>query len=307
MVKRRAKVVVTGGAGFIGSNLVDALIKKGFDAHIIDNLSTGKKENVNPKAKFHNLDIRDLEKIKPVFDGARYVFHMAALPRIQTSVADPKATNEINVGGTLNVLLAARDAGVKRLIYSASSSAYGNQKENIMREKTRAKPISPYGLQKYVGEEYCRIFSLIYGLETVSLRYFNVYGPRMSEKGSYLPVFSVFLKQKKEGRPMEIWGDGEQTRSFTHVRDVVRADILAMKSKLVGQGEVINVCASRAYSINKIAEFMGGESKHLPQPKGEIRHSRGDASLAKKMLGWKSQIKLEEGIEEINKVFRVKL
>lgn len=304
---KKEKIIVTGGAGFIGSNLADRLIEEGYDVYIIDNLSTGKKENINSKAKFYKLDICNFKKIKPIFKNTKYVFHMAALPRIQTSVVDPKHTHEININGTLNVLLAAKESGVKRVIYSASSSAYGDQKVNPVHEKLFPKPLSPYGLQKYVGEEYCRIFSSIYGLETVSLRYFSVYGPRMSENGSYLPVFSIFFKQKKEGKPMEIWGDGEQTRAFTHVKDVVSADILAMKSEKVGKGEAINICSKKSYSINKIAEFIGGDVKHIPQPKGEIRHSRGDVKLAKVVIGWEPKIELEEGLLELKEeFFRVK-
>src|SRR3989344_5862343 len=177
----KLKVVVTGGAGFIGSNVVNQLIADGFDVHIIDNLSGGKKENLNSQAEFHEVDIRDLEKIKPIIAGAQYVFHLAALPRVQFSIENPVETNDVNVVGTVNVLVAAKAGGVKRVIYSASSSAYGDQPTMPLIENMPASPKSPYGLQKYLGELYCRLWSEVYGLETVSLRYFNVYGPGQSD------------------------------------------------------------------------------------------------------------------------------
>src|SRR3989338_3683345 len=235
------RVIVTGGAGFIGSNLVDALIERGFDVHIIDNLSGGKKENINKKAKFHLLDIVDLKSIKPIFRGADYVFHLAALPRVQYSIENPAITNKANVDVTLNVLIASHESRVKKVIYSASSSAYGDQKIMPLKENMLASPKSPYGLQKYLCELYCRTWSQVYGLPTVSLRYFNVYGPRNNPDGAYALVIAKFLKQRIEGKPMTITGDGKQTRDFTNVKDVVSANILAMESKKVGRGEVMNI------------------------------------------------------------------
>src|SRR3989338_4208256 len=242
MVRQNSpRVIVTGGAGFIGSNLVDALVERGFDVHIIDNLYGGKRENINKKAKFHLLDIVDLESIKPVFKGADYVFHLAALPRVQYSIENPTITNKANVEGTLNVLIASYEARVKIVIYSASSSAYGDQKTMPLKESMPASPKSPYGLQKYLGELYCRTWSQVYGLHTVSLRYFNVYGPRNNPDGAYALVIAKFFKQRINGEPMTITGDGKQTRDFTNVKDVVLANILAMESKKVGNGEVMNI------------------------------------------------------------------
>src|SRR3989344_4661320 len=301
MAKKSTKVIITGGAGFIGSHLVSALIKNGCEVNVIDNLSTGRNEKVHPKAVFHKKDVRDLKSILPIFKGAEYVFHLAALPRVQLSIDDPKTTYEINVTGTLNVLLASKEAGVKKVIYSASSSAYGNQKRLPLKENFPARPLSPYGLQKYVGEEHCRIFSEIYGLKTVSLRYFNVYGPGMSDKGSYMAVFAVFLDQVKNGKPMTVLGDGEQTRSFTHVRDVVRANILAAESNKTGGGEVINVCSSEYYSVNEIAKMIGGDVDYLPPRIGEIKKSFGNNSLAKKLLGWEPKEDFKKGMEELKK------
>ena len=227
--KTTKKAVVTGGAGFIGSNLVDALIDKGYEVHIIDNLSGGKTENVNARAVFHQKDIRNLVDIMPIISGAEYVFHLAALPRVQYSIEHPQETNDVNVNGLLNVLIAAHKGEVKKLVYSASSSAYGDQPVMPLREEMLAHPKSPYGLHKYVGELYCRLWSEVYGLPTVSLRYFNVYGPRFDAEGAYALVIGKFLKQKAGGKPMTITGDGKQTRDFTHVSDVVRANILAAR------------------------------------------------------------------------------
>lgn len=298
------KVVVVGGAGFIGSHVVDVLIERGYETHVIDNLSGGKKENINSKAFFHKTDIRELESIKPIIKGAKYVFHLAALPRVQYSIEHPIETNEVNVSGTLNVLIAAKDGGVKRVIYSASSSAYGDQKVMPLLEDMPANPKSPYGLQKYVGELYTRLWSEVYGLETVSLRYFNVYGPRLNPDGAYPLAIGKFLKQRKEGKPLTIWGDGTQTRDFTHVRDVVRANLLAAESKKVGKGEVVNIGAGRNFSVNQLATLIGGEVAHEPA-RLEPHDTLADNSLAKKLLGWKPAISLEEGIRELKRLWQI--
>ena len=292
------KYLVTGGAGFIGSNLVDELIKLGNEVIVLDNLSTGKKENINPKAKFIKADIRNLEEIRPAFEGIDGVFHLAAMPRVQFSIENPAETNEINVNGVLNVLIASRDAKVKRAVYSASSSVYGNTEVLPTNENIKPNSMSPYGLQKYIGEEYCRLFSLIYGLETVSLRYFNVYGWRMADSGAYLTVIKVFLNQKAAGKPLTITGDGNQTRDFTHIRDVARANILAMQSLSIGKGEAINIGAVKNYSVNQIADLIGGEKKYI-EPRIEPKHTLADISLAKKLLNWEPREKLEEAIKEL--------
>jgi len=294
------KLLVTGGAGFIGSHLVDALIERGFGVRVIDNLSGGKKERVNPMAEFVEGDIRDFEAVKKVMEGVNYVFHLAALPRVQVSIQNPKETNDVNVGGTLNLLVAAKDSGVKKFIYSASSSAYGDQDKMPLNEEMKANPISPYGLQKYVGELNCSIFSRIYGLKTASLRYFNVYGPRFDADSPYSLVIGRFLKQRKEGKPMTIVPDGEQTRDFTHVKDVVMANILAMESDKVGNGEVLNVGAGKNYSINRIADIIGGPKVYI-EPRLEPRHTLADNKKAGELLGWQPTVSLEEGIEELKK------
>lgn len=293
------KLLVTGGAGFIGSNLTDKLIEEGHQVIIIDNLTTGKEEFINPKAEFHKLDIRDLEKIKPVFKGVDYVFHLAAQPRIQPSIINPVESHSHNVIGTLNVLVAARDAKVKKLIYSASSSAYGDQKELLLKEDMIPDPKSPYSLFKLIGEYYCELFSELYGLPTVSLRYFNVYGPRQSCEGAYATVVGIFLTQAEAGKPLTIVGDGTQTRDFTHVKDVVKANILAMKSSKIGKGEIINIGTRKNYSINKVANLISDKVVHIPPRLAEIQDTLADNSLAKKLLNWEPEISLEKGIEEL--------
>lgn len=298
---KKEKVVVVGGAGFIGSNLTDKLVEKGFDVHVIDNLVGGKKENVNKNAILHVLDITKIKDIQPVINGSSYVFHLAALPRVQFSIDYPSESNMVNIEGMLNVLIASTNAKVKKLIYSASSSAYGDQKKMPLVESFAANPKSPYGLQKYIGELYCKLWSNIYGLPTVSLRYFNVYGPRQSAEGAYALVIAKFLKQVKEGKPMTITGNGKQTRDFTSVHDVVNANILAMESKKVGKGEVMNIGTGKNYSINDIAKFIGGPISYV-ESRIEPKNTLADNKLAKKLLGWKPKVSMKEGIEELKKL-----
>lgn len=287
------KCLVTGGAGFIGSNLVDELVRQKHEVLVVDNLLTGKRENSNPKARFKKIDIRDLKKISPLFKGVDWVFHLAAFPRVQPSIEDPSTAHDINLNGTLNVLLAARDARVKKFIYSASSSAYGNQSKMPLKESMSANPLSPYGLQKYVGELYCRLFSEIYGLPTVSLRYFNVYGRRQAMEGAYCLVMGIFIRQRLVGRPMTIIGDGEQRRDYTSVDDVVRANILAAQSNKVGGGETLNIGRGKNYSINELAKMIGGPTTYLP-PRIEPKTTLADNSLAKKLIGWRPMVDLPE-------------
>lgn len=295
------KVVVIGGAGFIGSHVTDALIAKGFEVHVIDNLSNGKKEHVNQKAVFHHTDIRNINDIKPIIKGARYVFHLAALPRVQFSIEFPLETHEVNVTGLLNVLVACKEGGVKRFIYSASSSAYGNQKTMPLVETMTPNPMSPYGAHKYMGEVYASVWNEVYGLETVSLRYFNVYGPRLNPDGAYALVIGKFLKQKREGKKVTIYGDGEQTRDFTHVSDVVEANILAAESTKVGHGEVINIGAGNNQSINYIAKLIGGEIEYGPA-RLEPHDTLANNAKAKELLGWEPKVTVEAGIEELKAI-----
>ena len=228
MHNSKIKYVVTGGAGFIGSNIVDLLLEKGHEVHVIDNFSTGKKENCNPKAKYHDLDLsisNNLETIKSVLRGSDGVFHLAALARVQESIDNPVHFEKNNTLSTINILKACSEEKVKRLIYSASSSAYGNTDKLPSKEEDKINPISPYAMQKYYGEVCCKMFSQVYGVETVSLRYFNVYGERQNLDGAYALVMCVFAKQRMNNEPLTIRGDGEQRRDFTHVYDVANAII----------------------------------------------------------------------------------
>jgi len=297
------KYLVIGGAGFIGSHITDQLVKSVYHVTVLDNLSTGTKENINPLAKFVKADIRNLKKITPYFKDIDGVFLLAALPRVQYSIKYPIKTNRNNIEGVLNVLIASQEAGVKRVVYSSSSSIYGNPKKLPVKENSKPDPLSPYGLQKYVGEEYCKLFSIIHNLETVSLRYFNAYGIRASQKGAYPLVMVKFIKQLKKRQPLTITGDGNQTRDFTHVYDIARANILAMNSKNVGHGEVINIGAGKNYSINKIAKMFSDKIEYIA-PVIEPHDTLADNSLAKKLLNWSPRIKLEKGVKELIKYYR---
>jgi nucleoside-diphosphate-sugar epimerase len=294
-----AKCLVTGGAGFIGSNLVDALIEEGHEVLVIDNLSTGKKEHINPKAKFFELDLRELDKIKPVFEGVDFVFHEAALARVEPSIKNPVLYNDNNVNGTLNVLVASRDAKVKKVVYASSSSVYGDQDVMPLTEDMVAKPTSPYGLQKYIGEQYCRVFSYLYDLPTVCLRYFNVYGKRMALEGAYASVISIFGQQRQKGEPVTIAGDGTHLRTYTYVGDIVKANILAVKSN-VSDGRAINTGQSTEYSVNQIAEMFGGPTVNIAERIEPIRNLCGN-KLAKELLGWEPTIDLPEWLPTYKK------
>jgi nucleoside-diphosphate-sugar epimerase len=291
-------VVVTGGAGFIGSHLVDALLAKGLRVRAVDNLSTGRRESLDPGAELITADIRDAKALAPVFAGADCVFHTAALPRVMVSIEHPVETHMTNVVGTLNVLVAARDNGVRRVIYSGSSSVYGEQATLPLNESMTPNPLNPYALQKLTGEQYARIFHNLFGLETLTLRYFNVYGPRMAIEGAYVTVISVFLRQKHAGEKLTIHGDGEQTRDFTHVRDVVHANLLAMDSA-VADGRAINIGRAHNLSVNRIAELVGGPTVHLPPRPGDARHTLADISQAREILGWKPEVVTEDGVLEL--------
>lgn len=292
-----SKVLVTGGAGFIGSHVADKLVEMGHEVIIIDNLSLGKKENINPKAKFYQIDIRDLAVIKEYFSNVEAVFHLAAEPRLPLSIEDPVTTHEINVTGTLNVLEAARQAGVKKVIFSSSCAVYGDQKLPI-KETALPQPKSPYGLHKLIGEQYMRLYAALFGVATVCLRYFNVYGPRKTVEGGYPMVIPIFLKQRAEGQKLTIVGDGKQTRDYVQVSDVVVANIAAWQSK-VEKGETINIGSGRQISVNQIADIIGGEKTNLPPRPGEMRFIEADISLAKEKLGWKPQVKFEDGLKEL--------
>ncbi len=294
------KVIVTGGAGFIGSHIVDMLIESGYDVHVIDNLSAGKKENLNQKATLHEVDIRNTEVLIPVFKDAVCVFHEAAIPQVQYSLENPIETNDINVNGLLSVLEACRVNKVKRVVFASSSAIYGNQDIMPITEEMEvdARQLSPYGAQKYIGEVYMKLYATVYGLETVCFRYFNVYGPRQSAVGSYASVIPRFVEFKKKGEPMQIVGDGTNTRDYIHVTDVARANIQAMTSGKVGNGEVMNLGTGKNFSINYIAELISGETVHIP-PRLEPKHTIASVLKAKELLGWEPSVSLEKGITDL--------
>lgn len=299
------KVVVTGGAGFIGSHLVDALVLRGDEVHVIDNYVGGRYEDrLNDKAVYHEVDVRNTDEVERIMQGVDSIFHTAALPRVQYSIEHPIDTTEVNVVGTVSALTAAARAKVRRFVYSASGSAYGEQTKMPLSEGMPANPVNPYGLQKYVGELFAKIWPATYGLETVCLRYFNVYGPRIDPHGPYALAVGVFLLARKEGRPLTIYGDGTITRDYTHVHDVVRANLLAADSSSVGKGEVINIGAGRNVTIQSLAEMVGGEIKYGPA-RIEAHDSQADNSLAKKLLGWQPTIMLEGGIAELKNLWGI--
>lgn len=294
-------VVVVGGAGFIGSNLAHALVARGDNVHVVDSLVAGKREHVPPAAHFHQIDIRHEGELRALFTSLPRidcVFHLAALPRVVFSLEYPIETNEVNVGGTVTLLRVAAEAKVSRFVYSGSSSAYGDQEVMPLVESMPAHPKSPYGLQKYIGELYCRLWSEVFELPTVSLRYFNVYGPLQDPDGPYALVIGKFLKQRVEGQALTITGDGTQTRDFTSVHDVVRANLFAMESTRTGRGEVINIGAGKPYTINDIARLVGGPVEYIPA-RLEPKHTKADVRLAKELLGWEPKVRLEDGIAEL--------
>jgi UDP-glucose 4-epimerase len=294
------KVAVVGGAGFIGSNLVDALVARGDDVVVVDDLSTGHRSNVNAAADLVELDITaDGEALTSALNGREVVYHTAALARVPRSIEDPVGTHEVNVTGTLRVFKAAVDAGVRRVVYSSSGSVYGDQPSLPLTEDMREGPLNPYGCQKLMGEIYARNFVSVYGLQTVCLRYFNVYGPRQVMEGAYRPVIGIFMAQRARGEALTIHGDGEQTRDFTWVGDVVRANLLAGQSSAVGAGEAINVAASHDVSINRIAELIGGPVVHGPPRGHEARYTRASIERARALLGWEPTVMVEEGIARL--------
>ena len=304
------RALVTGGAGFIGSNLVDKLVDDGHEVIIFDDLSTGFEKNINPKAKFFKVDISDKNvfvKRKPldfnqnytmedVITGVDVVFHTAAKARVQPSIQNPVEFNDVNVTGTLNMLKACVDYGVHRFIYSSSSSVYGNVEQLPTPESHKLNPMSPYALQKLMGEQYCRLFSELYGLETICLRYFNVYGDRMSLDGAYKLVIPIFVGQKMNGEPMTIRGDGQQRRDFTYVGDVVDANIKCMDYPLELNGEAFNIGNGDNRSVNQIANMIGGDTINV-EPVIEPKETLADNSKVKKVLGWKTTMKIEDWIK----------
>tara|TARA_Y100000593_G_scaffold17200_1_gene34375 strand:+ start:4017 stop:4928 length:912 start_codon:yes stop_codon:yes gene_type:complete len=294
------KCLVTGGAGFIGAHLVDRLLEDGHDVVVLDNLSTGNYDNIDKRAYFSTIDISIYNSMKSMFKNVDVVFHTAARARVQPSIKDPVGFNKVNVDGTLNILKLCVENGVKRFVFSSSSSVYGDVEQLPTLEHQKLNPMSPYALQKLTGEQYCKLFSDLYGLETISLRYFNVYGDRMPLDGEYKTVIPVFIEQILNNKPMTIRGDGEQRRDFTHVDDVVEANIKAGFNAKIPifecKGDVFNIGNGDNRSVNQIADMIGGDRINI-EPVIEPRETLADNSKAYKVLGWEPTMKIENWIK----------
>jgi UDP-glucose 4-epimerase len=297
------RFLVTGGAGFIGSSLVRALANRGDTVRVIDNFSSGRRENLAGLSgvEIFDGDIRDDEVVARAADGVSVIFHEAAIPSVPRSVAEPLPTNEVNVTGTLKVLLAARRAGVRRVVYAASSSAYGDTPTLPKVETMPPAPLSPYAVSKLAGEYYCRTFSSVYGLETVCLRYFNVFGPRQDPESQYAAVVPRFLTAALNGEPARVFGDGNQSRDFCFIDNVVSANLLAAQAP-AASGQVFNVACGTAASLNDVLALIE-ELLGRPVPRtydagraGDVRHSLADISLARLVLGYEPTIQLAEGL-----------
>jgi len=307
-----ARCVVTGGAGFIGSNLVHRLLCEGHQVAVIENLATGKRENllgVEDSVEFILGDIRDLDLLLRVLRGSEVVYHQAALPSVPRSVQDPASTNETNVTGTLHVLLAARDSEVRRVVLASSSSVYGNTQVLPKKEDMPAEPLSPYAVSKYTNELYARVFSRMYGLETVCLRYFNVFGPRQDPQSQYAAVIPKFISAALHGDRPVIFGDGEQSRDFTYVDNVVEANMLAATAEEVS-GEVFNIGCGSSYSLNQLvaslSEILGTAivPEHRPQRPGDVRHSLASIERARIRLCYEPSVTFADGLRRAVEWFR---
>jgi nucleoside-diphosphate-sugar epimerase len=301
-----ALYLVTGGAGFIGSNIVEELVKIGEKVRVLDNFSTGKKENITPfmdRIELLEGDIRDRDLVKKAVAGVDYVLHQAALGSIARSIADPLETNSCNVDGTINLLSASCEAGVKRFVYASSSSVYGNTPELPKKETISPFPCSPYGVSKYVGELYCRVFHDIYRLETVLLRYFNVFGRRQDPASHYAAVIPTFISALLEDRAPRIFGTGEQSRDFTFVDNVVQANLKACSPRLHSFGEAFNIACGERTSVRdlygKISSLLSKDTPPVfcDARAGEVKHTFGDISKARELLGYEPAVDLRHGLE----------
>jgi nucleoside-diphosphate-sugar epimerase len=298
--------LVTGGAGFIGSHIAERLVREGKRVRILDNLSTGKPEHMasfRDKVELVEGTITDLAVCRRAVKDADYVIHQAALRSVPKSVDNPTASHDANATGTLNMLIASAEAKVKRFVYASSSSVYGDAKKFPQREDFRPQPVSPYAASKLAGENYAMLFAKTYGLETVSLRYFNVFGPRQDPESLYSAVIPKFMEQAYLGRPLEVHWDGKQTRDFTHIDNVVAANLLAAKTKK-GVGETFNIANAKTYSlldlIAVIESLVGRklERRHTPMRKGDVRKTWADISKARRLLGYKPVMNFEDGLKD---------
>ena len=296
------KSLVTGGAGFIGSNLVDKLLALGHEVIVIDNEYSDAHDQFywNDKAQNYKFDICDYENTRPLYDGVDYVFHFAAEARIQPAVKNPIKAVQINAVGTCTVLQCAREAGVKRVMYSSTSSAYGLANEPPNVETQPEDCLNPYSVSKVAGEKLCKMYSDLFGLPTVIFRYFNVYGERQPLKGQYAPVIGIFLRQKAAGEPLTIVGDGEQRRDFTHVSDVCNANILAATTDVSEDafGQVYNIGCGMNYSVNQIADMISDNQVNIPERLGESRVTKANSGRMRETFGWKPQVNLSDWIAD---------
>ncbi|HJW88903.1 MAG TPA: SDR family oxidoreductase [Dehalococcoidia bacterium] len=293
------RALVTGGAGFIGSHLAERLLAEGHQVAVLDNLAAGRLKNLSHLGdrkglSVHRADVQDLDSIRPLFEGVDWVFHLAALADIVPSIVSPLAYHRANVGGTASVLEASRGAKVRRFIYAASSSCYGLPKIFPTPETAEIQPQYPYALTKYIGEQYVLHWGRVYGLPVLSLRLFNVYGPRSRTSGAYGAVFGVFLAQKLHGEPFTVVGDGTQSRDFTFVSDVVEAMVMAARSDL--RQEVLNVGSGQTSSVNRLVELLGGQVVHVPKRPGEPDRTHADISKIQRLLGWQPRVSFENGV-----------
>jgi UDP-glucose 4-epimerase len=299
------RVLVTGGAGFIGSHLALALLREGHDVRVLDNFATGRRSNViefDGQVDVLEGDIRSYERVHNAVRGCELVFHQAALPSVPRSVQDPLTSSAVNVEGTLNVLLAARDEGVRRVVSASSSSVYGQNPELPKREDLQTLPISPYAVAKLAGEGFCRSFHEVFGLQTVALRYFNVFGPRQDPTSQYSAVIPKFITAIEEGRSPDVYGDGEQSRDFTYIDNVVHANLAAAAAE-GGSGQAFNVAVGERVSLNalltELGELMGREvhpTYHENRP-GDVRHSLADISRAREVLGYEPKVAFRDGLQ----------
>ncbi|MFH1379824.1 MAG: SDR family oxidoreductase [bacterium] len=299
-----AEYLVTGGAGFIGSNIVEELLRKKHAVIVLDNLSTGSLDNIKPflkRIKFIRGDLRNMRDVRIATKGVQYVLHQAALRSVERSVNDPKATNDSNITGTLNLLIAASEHKVKRLVYASSSSVYGDSKKLPQREDHLPAPVSPYAVSKLTGEYYCRVFAKTFGLETVSLRYFNVFGPRQNPRSKYAAVIPIFMECALQGKPLPIHGDGRQSRDFTYIANVVHANILASQTSGIS-GEVFNVALGNSNNLLDIVSLLEEilnkklPRNHLPPRLGDVRRTCAYNRKIVSKLGFKPKVLFKEGI-----------
>lgn len=303
--------LVTGGAGFIGSNIVKALVEKGEDVRVLDNFSTGKRENVESfldKIELVEGDIRSYQMVKDAVDEVDFILHQAALPSVPRSVKDPVTTSEVNVTGTLNVLEAARQAKVKRVVYASSSSIYGDNEILPKTEDMLPKPLSPYAVAKLAGEKYCQVFTRIFGLETVALRYFNVFGPNQDPNSQYSAVIPKFINTIKKGKQPVIYGDGEQSRDFTYVENVVQANVLACESGMEElSGEVFNIACGKRITVNYLIESINNilnkniKAENAEPRIGDVRHSLANIGKAQQFLGYEVKHDFKKGLSALIK------